>query len=88
MVSSWRSFWLNLLLYISESPGPAPLADLQLAPYTITQLLALTPAKGWVAYVSDTTALAAPTWHGAVAAGGTTVVQSFVSYNGTNWQYE
>ena len=88
MSATWRQFWLNLLLYISDSPGPPPLANLQLAPYTIAQLLALTPTKGWVAYVSDTVALAAPTWHATVAAGGTTAVNSFVSYNGANWQYE
>ena len=45
-------------------------------------------AVGWVAYVVDTVALAAPAWHDPVAAGGTTAVASLASYNGTNWQYE
>ena len=88
MSDTWRKFWLNFLLYISESPGPQPLANVQLTPMTIAQVLALTPSAGWVAYVVDTVALAAPAWHDPVAAGGTTAVASLASYNGTNWQYE
>ena len=85
MSATWRQFWLNLLLYVSAPPAGD---TLQLTPMTIAKVLALTPSTGWVAYVVDTVALAAPTWHGAVAAGGTTAVASLVSYNGANWQYE
>ena len=41
-----------------------------------------------IAYIYDTTALVAPTWHGTVQNGGSYSVRGLISCNGNNWQYE
>lgn len=64
-------------------------SDLLLSPSTIAGLPSCASGqKGDIRYVSDTLGLSAPTWHGTVAAGGSTTVNSLVSCNGSNWQYE
>lgn len=66
-------------------------AQLQLTPVSIATLLAITcnsGSKGNVAFVSDTTGSAAAAFHSAVAGSGATTVNSLVSCNGTNWQYD
>jgi hypothetical protein len=60
-----------------------------LTPLTIANLPTCSSgAKGAIAYVSDTVASAAPSFHGTVAGGGSTSVNSLVSCNGTNWQWD
>jgi hypothetical protein len=44
--------------------------------------------KGYAAFVSDTVANAAATFHGTVTGGGATSVNAPVTCNGSNWQYD
>ena len=68
--------------------GTATEVILVLTPQTIAAILAISsPAEGMVAYVHDTVGLTSPTWHGALAAGGSTAVSGLVSYNGSAWVY-
>jgi hypothetical protein len=58
-------------------------------PSTISGLPACSAAlKGSMAFVSDTVANAAATFHGTVTGGGANTVNGPVSCNGTNWQYD
>lgn len=60
-----------------------------LSPLTIATLPTCNAgSKGLMAFVADTVANAAPTFHGTVTGGGATTVNSPVSCNGTNWQYD
>jgi hypothetical protein len=64
---------------------------MQLVNVNIATLLAMTcnaGSAGSVAFVSDTTAAAAPTFHLIVAGSGATTVNSLTSCNGTNWVYD
>jgi hypothetical protein len=57
--------------------------------YTIANLLAISsPVVGQQEYVSDTVALAAAAYHASVVGGGAVTVNSRVSWNGSNWQYD
>ena len=63
---------------------------IQVKTYTIAQLLALTNlVAGELAYVVDTVGSGAATWHGAIAAGGSTAVEGYAFYNNgaTAWQW-
>ena len=61
---------------------------LKLTPITIATLPTCnSAAAGSVVFVSDTLALAAPTFHSTVTGGGATTVNSLASCNGTLWQY-
>jgi hypothetical protein len=69
----------------------SPWAGAVLTQNTIATILAITcnaAANGQVMWVKDTVALAAATFHGTVTGGGAATVNSLVSCNGTNWQYE
>lgn len=60
-----------------------------LLPVTIAQLPSCSgTTKGKIAFVSDTVANAAASFHGTVTGGGATTVNSPVSCNGSNWQYD
>lgn len=62
---------------------------LQLTPVAIASLPACAAGtKGAVAFVSDTAGAAAPTFQGAVAAGGTTAVNALVACDSAAWRYQ
>lgn len=53
--------------------------------YTIAQLLALSPSKGWVAWCSDTVGANAMTFHAIIAGSGANTINCQVIYDGTHW---
>ena len=62
---------------------------LKLTQLTIADLPACATANyGLIELVSDTAAMAAPTWHGQVVGGGTTSVDSLVFCTKHGWQYD
>ena len=75
--------------YNKTNPGAWTFPTPPILPtYTIAQLLAIaSPVAGMQAFVSDTVALAAPTWHGAVSGGGSVTVAAPVFYAAGAWQY-
>ncbi len=61
---------------------------IQLPVYTIAGLATIpSPTLGMMVYLSDTTALATPTFNGTVTGGGAVTVKRPVTFNGTNWIY-
>lgn len=63
--------------------------SLLLTPVTISALPACTSGlKGTIAFVSDTTASGAASYHGTVTGSGATTVNSPVSCTGSVWQYD
>jgi hypothetical protein len=75
--------------YNKTNPGAWTFPTPPILPtYTIAQLLAIaSPVAGMQAFVSDTVALAAPTWHGAVTGGGSITVAAPVFYAAGAWKY-
>lgn len=73
------------------SPTTATVANapLELPIYTIANLPSCSSAlKGFMAFVADTVASGAASFHGTVTGGGATTVNSPVSCSGSNWQYD
>lgn len=58
-------------------------------PLTIAQMLAISsPNTGAVVFISDTHASVAATWHGTIAAGGSTTVKGYAFYTGSVWEWQ
>jgi hypothetical protein len=83
-LSNYRDFKARS---IQSTDGITLAGQLKFTPLTIAQLLALSPSKGWVQYVSDTVASAARATGVIIAGGGSTTVNGLASFDGTNWAW-